>query len=264
MDIRETMNTENLSNSKPLAVAPQTPQATPKVTGPQAEVIRGMFAEIAGRYDLANSIMSFGIHHLWRRFLVRESGAKRGQKVLDCATGTGDLAIEFKRAVGSEGEVFGTDFCKEMLASAPEKAARRGLNIHFETADVMQLPYPDSTFDISSISFGIRNVENPVRALSELARVTKPGGAVMVLEFGQPSIPGFQQIYSFYSRHLLPKLGGLITGRGNAYEYLQNSSARFPCGVAFAKLMKETGRYANVEYKPVSFGIAYVYKGTVQ
>jgi demethylmenaquinone methyltransferase / 2-methoxy-6-polyprenyl-1,4-benzoquinol methylase len=236
-------------------------QVAPDTTGPQAEKIRSMFGEIAGGYDLANTVLSGGVHHLWRRSLVRWSGAKEGQRVLDCATGTGDLAIAFKKAVGS-GEVIGTDFCAEMLVTAPGKAQKQGLAIKFEQADVTQLPYESGSFDVSSISFGIRNVQDPAKGLSELARVVRPGGVVMVLEFGQPSTPGFQQVYDFYSKKVLPKIGGLITGRPQAYEYLQNSSAQFPCGDDFVTLMKSTGKFSKIEYKPLTFGIAYLYKAT--
>lgn len=232
--------------------------------GPQAEKIRSMFGEIAGKYDLANTILSAGIHHLWRKSLVKWSGAKKGDRVLDCATGTGDLAIEFKQVVDGAGEVTGTDFCAEMLIPAPDKAARKGLSIKFEQADVTNLSYKDASFDISSISFGIRNVQDPVKGLSELARVVRPGGVVMVLEFGQPTIPGVDQAYRFYSTKVLPKIGGLITGRPQAYEYLQGSSAQFPCREGFLDLMKQTDRFSSVEYRTLTMGIAYMYKGVVK
>lgn len=232
--------------------------------GPQAEVIRSMFGEIADGYDLANTVLSGGVHHLWRKALVRWSEAKAGQKVLDCATGTGDLAIEFKKTVGPTGDVIGTDFCKEMLLPAPAKAEKRGLKIHFEQADVTQLPYADSTFDIASISFGIRNVSDPVKGLAELARVVKPDGTVMILEFGQPTVPGLLQAYNFYSKKVLPWLGGLITGKRKAYEYLQGSSAQFPCREQFLEMMRETAKYSDLEYRSLTFGIAYMYRGTVK
>lgn len=223
-----------------------------------------MFSKVAANYDKGNNVLSMGIHHLWRKKLVKYSGAKAGDKVLDCATGTGDLAIEFKKSVGSAGQVVGTDFCAEMLIPAPGKAKERGLEIQFEQADVTQLQYADKSFDICSISFGIRNVGDPVKALKEMARVTKSGGTVMVLEFGQVNIPVFGPLYNFYSQNILPKIGGLVTGQKDAYEYLQKSSAAFPCREEFLDLMKESGGYSHCEYTSLTGGIAYIYKGTVR
>ena len=228
---------------------------------PQSENIRQMFGSIASKYDRANTVLSLGIHHLWRSQLVKWSGAQPGQKVLDCATGTGDLAIAFKKAVGTQGQVTGTDFCAEMLIPAPKKAKKQNLDILFEQADVTQLPYEDNTFDISSISFGIRNVEDKLKGLSELARVTQPGGSVMVLEFGAMDWPVVGPIYNFYAEKVLPKLGGWITGQTEAYTYLQKSSAQFPCRDEFTKLMEQTGFFSQTKYKPLSCGIAYMYKG---
>ncbi len=235
------------------------PQGPEKHT-PQAETIRDMFSRVASRYDQANQVLSFGIHHLWRKKLVKLSNVKPGDNVLDCATGTGDLAIEFKRAVGDKGQVTGTDFCAEMLISAPGKAKKENLAIHFEQADVTQLPYPDASFDIVSISFGIRNVENPQKGISEMARVLKPGGRLMVLEFGQASLPVFSQLYKFYSEKVLPKLGGIVTGQKEAYEYLQKSSAAFPCRDEFLAMMKTSAPLQDMSYSPLTGGIAYIYR----
>ncbi|WP_413289847.1 bifunctional demethylmenaquinone methyltransferase/2-methoxy-6-polyprenyl-1,4-benzoquinol methylase UbiE [Bdellovibrio sp. HCB337] len=231
---------------------------------PNPEVIRSMFSKVAANYDKGNDILSMGVHHLWRKKLVKMSGAHAGQSVLDCATGTGDLAIEFKKAVGAQGAVIGTDFCAEMLIPAPAKAAAKGLEIRFEQADVTQLQYADKSFDISSISFGIRNVGDPVKGLKEMARVTKSGGHVMVLEFGQVQFPVFGPLYNFYSEKILPKLGGLVTGQGEAYEYLQKSSAAFPCREEFLSLMKQTGDFSDVTYTSLTGGIAYIYTGRVR
>ncbi|QDK39181.1 bifunctional demethylmenaquinone methyltransferase/2-methoxy-6-polyprenyl-1,4-benzoquinol methylase UbiE [Bdellovibrio sp. NC01] len=231
---------------------------------PNPEIIRNMFSKVAANYDKGNNVLSMGVHHLWRKKLVKYAGTKPGQKVLDCATGTGDLAIEFKKTVGADGAVIGTDFCAEMLIPAPGKAKERGLEIQFEQADVTQLQYADKNFDITSISFGIRNVGNPVKALQEMGRVTKSGGHVMVLEFGQVNIPVFGPLYNFYSQNILPKIGGLVTGQKDAYEYLQKSSAAFPCREGFIDLMKESGQFSKMEYISLTGGIAYIYKGTVK
>lgn len=242
----------------------RTKTESPIAGSPKADQVRSMFDEVAHGYDLANTVMSVGVHHLWRKAAVKWSGAHAGQKILDCATGTGDLAIEFKLAVGPTGSVIGTDFSPGMLAPAPSKAAKRGLDIKFEQADVTQLPYDAASFDVSSISFGIRNVENPLQGLSELARVVRPGGVVLVIEFGQPKVPGFKQAFELYSKYVLPKIGGWVTGKPKAYRYLQDSSAQFPCREDFLKLMEETGRFSSCEYRTLSLGIAYLYKGVVR
>lgn len=231
---------------------------------PNPELIRSMFAKVAQNYDRGNSVLSIGIHHLWRKKLVELAQAKPGQRILDCATGTGDLAIAFKKEVGPTGTVIGTDFCAEMLETAPQKAQRSGLDVQFEIADVTQLQYADKSFDICSISFGIRNVGDPVKGLSEMARVTKSGGRVMVLEFGQMQTPVIKNLYNFYSEKVLPQIGGLVTGQKEAYEYLQKSSSAFPCREEFLGLMNQTGQFSEMSFKPVSFGIAYIYSGTVK
>jgi demethylmenaquinone methyltransferase / 2-methoxy-6-polyprenyl-1,4-benzoquinol methylase len=232
-------------------------------TSPNPEIIRSMFSKVASKYDRANSVLSVGIHHLWRKKLVQLSEAKPGQNILDCATGTGDLAIAFKKTVGA-GEVIGTDFCVEMMETAPAKTLKENLSIKFEQADVTQLQYVDKQFDIVSISFGIRNVSNPVKALSEMARVCKPGGRVMVLEFGQMQTPIIKDLYNIYSEKILPALGGLVTGQKEAYDYLQKSSAAFPCREGFLDLMKRADCFSDTGYVPVSFGIAYIYTGVVK
>lgn len=226
-------------------------------TGPDPTKIRSMFASISTRYDRANTVLSGGIHHLWRKKAVRASGAKDGDRVLDCATGTGDLAIAFKKAVGERGEVIGTDFVPEMLELACMKAG----DITFEVADVTQLPYDANAFDVASISFGIRNVNDPRKGIAELTRVVRPGGRVIVLEFGQPKNRLFAALYNFYNRHILPRLGGLLTGERAAYTYLQTSANRFPCGEDFVALMREAADFQSIDYQRLTFGVAYLYRG---
>jgi demethylmenaquinone methyltransferase / 2-methoxy-6-polyprenyl-1,4-benzoquinol methylase len=226
--------------------------------------VRQMFSSIATRYDVTNEVLSFGIHRLWRRTAIRLSGAKPGDAVLDCATGTGDLAIAFKHTVGGDGRVVGTDFCPEMLESAPAKASKEGLEIEFAVADAMDLrQYADDTFDVASISFGIRNVDDPVKCLTEMARVVKPGGRVVVLEFGQPR-GLFGGLFRFYSKVLMPFVGGLLTGNRAAYEYLPRTAAAFPAGEKFLELMDRSGAYRKRVANPLTFGTAYVYVGTVR
>lgn len=223
------------------------------------EKIKQMFASVAQNYDRANSVLSVGIHHLWRKKVVQLAGTQPGMKVLDCATGTGDLAIEFKKVVGPTGTVIGTDFCKEMLDFAPPKAKAQGLDITFTQADVMSLQYPDNTYDIASISFGIRNVSDPLLGLKEMARTLKPGGKLVVLEFGKMDFPIIGALYNFYSEKILPKIGGLVTGQAEAYDYLQKSSAQFPSKSDFVQMMEATGLVHKAHYKSFTGGIAYLY-----
>lgn len=232
-------------------------------TGPDPDRIRTMFAAVAPKYDRANTILSAGIHHRWRKRVIRLAAPRAGERVLDCATGTGDLAIAFKHAVGADGYVLGTDFCPEMIDAAPAKAQREGLDIDFEIADVTALPYPDGDFDVSSIAFGIRNVGDPAKGLREMARVTRAGGRVVVLEFGQMSIPVVRNVYGAYAKHVLPRIGGWVTGQPKAYRYLETSSAQFPCGEAFCELMRDTGAFRDVTAHRLFGGVAYVYLGVV-
>lgn len=225
--------------------------------------VQQMFSSIAPRYDVANEILSLGVHRLWRRAAVRLSGARGGEAVLDCATGTGALAIAFKRRVGPGGTVVGTDFCPEMLAPAPEKAAAAGADIRFEVADALALPYPDQSFDIASIAFGIRNVDDPVRCLREMSRVVRPSGRVVVLEFGQPGGP-FGALFRAYSSVVMPRIGGLLTGNRAAYEYLPRTSAAFPAADRFLALMDQAGTFAARTATALTFGTAYVYVGVVR
>ena len=228
-----------------------------------SEKVKNMFADIADDYDRINSILSFGIHNAWRKKTVLESEARPGDRVLDCATGTGDLALEFKKTVGHEGYVLGTDFCKEMIEHAPGKAEERKLVVEFEVADAMNLPYDDNSFDVASIAFGIRNVDDPVICLKEMARVVKPGGRVVVLEFGQPK--GLLKMpYELYSRHIMPTIGGWISGNRDAYTYLPETSAKFPAGDNFIKLMMESNSYSKSRAVELTGGIAFVYVGTVK
>jgi demethylmenaquinone methyltransferase/2-methoxy-6-polyprenyl-1,4-benzoquinol methylase len=232
--------------------------------GPKSEEIKNLFASVATGYDKANDAMTLGLAHLWRRKLVVWSGAKPGDKVLDCATGTGDLAIEFKQKVGDSGSVLGTDFCEEMLELAPPKAAKHGLKIDFQIADAMNLPFADDQYDIASIAYGIRNVSDPEKALSEMARVVKPGGRVMVLETGDSPDHALRPFFDFYFRKVIPRVGGWVTGKRFAYEYLNNSSRGFPSRERFLELMNNTGRFESTEFRVLFGGASFLYRGIVK
>lgn len=225
--------------------------------------VRDMFSSIAPSYDRVNTILSLGTHHSWRKRAVKLAAIGDGDRVLDCATGTGDLAIEMKRTVGPRGAVIGTDFCPEMMVSAPGKAARANLDIDFQQADAMALPFDDAAFDAATIAFGIRNVDDPQQCLREMARVVRPGGKVMVLEFGQPDGLLMGPLYRFYSRFIMPFLGGLVSGNFTAYRYLPQTAAAFPSDRAFLELMTQAAVFEEQQATPLWRGIAYVYVGTV-
>jgi demethylmenaquinone methyltransferase/2-methoxy-6-polyprenyl-1,4-benzoquinol methylase len=224
-----------------------------------SEQVREMFSSIAGKYDVANVVLSMGVDRWWRQVAVKAGHTGPGMRVLDCATGTGDLALAFRR---TGAEVVGTDFCAPMLGPAREKARAAGLEVTFQLADALALPFPDASFDVASISFGIRNVDDPVRCLREMARVVKPGGKVLVLEFGQPS-GLWGALYRFYSRAVMPLVGGLLTGNKAAYRYLPRTAAAFPAGDPFLALMDQSGAFAERSARALSGGITWLYEGRV-
>lgn len=230
-----------------------------ELTAQNPKSIREMFGAISSKYDLANSVLSAGIHHLWKRKLIQKSEIQKNQSVLDCATGTGDLAFLFEKVLKGTGFVTGTDFCEPMLENAKIKAQKSHSKVRFEWADVTHLPYSSESFHVASISFGIRNVQNPQKGLSELGRVVKPGGKVLVLEFGQPRSKVISALYGFYSQVLLPIIGGWISGQPQAYRYLQTSSSTFPCGEDFLKMARDTGMFSKTSYLRFQSGIAYLY-----
>lgn len=224
--------------------------------------VERMFSRLAGDYDRANRVLSFGVDVWWRAKAVEASGASRGDSVLDVACGTGDLAQAFQDRVGPEGRVVGLDFSRPMLDRAAEKAAPRDAAAPFVQGDALALPFASGAFDVASIAFGIRNVDDPVAGLREMARTVRPGGSVVVLEFGQPS--GILRApYRFYSEHVLPRLGGWLTGDRDAYEYLNRTAATFPSGDAFLELVDEAGSFQGARAWPLTGGIAYVYRAVV-
>jgi demethylmenaquinone methyltransferase/2-methoxy-6-polyprenyl-1,4-benzoquinol methylase len=245
--------------------------------GERARRIRAMFSAIAHAYDFNNHLLSGGTDIAWRRRVVREAlrgfeGAAR-VRVLDCCTGTGDLAIAFAKKLGARGEVTGGDFTEAMLDIARTKAAPRTVDhgndspattdlprVDFLQADSMALPFEDDAFDLATVAFGIRNVAEPAVGLREMARVVRPGGRVVVLEFTQPPNRLFRRVYYWYFFRLLPWLGGLFSGRRDAYGYLAQSVVEFDTVESLADKMRAAG-LTDIRWHRLTFGIAAIHLG---
>jgi demethylmenaquinone methyltransferase / 2-methoxy-6-polyprenyl-1,4-benzoquinol methylase len=247
----------------------------------QAGQVRAMFDRIAGVYDPLNTAMSAGLHHRWRERAVDLADIRPGARVLDVATGTGDLALELARRVGPDGEVVGSDFSEGMLDRARAKAAGgqlRGARPRFEWADAMQLPYDEDSFDAATVGFGARNFSDLGRGLAEMARVVRPGGRVVVLEMTNPTRAPLSLFYGVWFDRAVPALGrvagtvgGLLSrarGRAaestiaDAYSYLPNSVKRFPGPDALAAEMEQAG-LSDIRYLITAGGIVAIHAGTV-
>ncbi len=228
-----------------------------------SEAVKQMFSEISGNYDKMNDIFTFKMHSNWKKKLVKLSGASSGNNILDCASGTGDLAILFKEEVGQKGTVFATDFCFDMLKYVEPKAKKLNIDIKVELADAMNLQYEDNFFDVTSISYGIRNVDDTVMALKEMARVTKSSGKIAVLETGQPS-KALKPFYNVITKFVLPFMGKLIAGNKSAYTYLSETAEAYPYGKEFLKIMESTGALKNCKAYPQFFGASYIYIAEVK
>ena len=220
-----------------------------------------MFAGIARRYDLLNHLLSANRDVGWRRATVAAGAARAGDPVLDVCTGTGDLALEWARSLGGASPVFGTDFCEPMVRLASGKAEGERLSVRLAVADTLRLPFGDGGFAVASVGFGIRNVADLRGGLSEMARVVRRGGRVVVLEFTRPANPLFRFVYYVYFLLLLPLLGNLVSGsRQNAYGYLPRSVLSFPDRGRLGRMMEEVG-LRDVRVRDLSLGIVTVHVG---
>lgn len=233
----------------------------PTDRGPSRDNVASMFNRIAHRYDLLNHLLSANRDKRWRRKLVDLLPPGDNLHVLDLATGTGDqLLSAFESGRVAQGT--GLDPAEKMLAIGREKIAARGLSdkLRLTTGIAESLPVADNSMDAITISFGIRNVTDVQMALSEMTRALRPGGRALILEFSLPSNVLIRQLYLFYFRHVLPRLGALISGDASAYRYLNQTVETFPYGDDFLSLMRQAG-FAHVEKLPLTFGIATIYRG---
>lgn len=231
-------------------------------TAEKADMVAEVFHSVAAKYDLMNDLMSFGIHRIWKRFTLDCSGVRRGQRVLDLAGGTGDLAARFSRMVGEQGEVVLADINDSMLKMGREKLRNQGVvgNISYVQANAEALPFPENYFDCITISFGLRNVTDKDKALRSMFRVLKPGGRLLVLEFSKPLIDVLNKAYDAYSFHVLPKIGEVVAHDAESYRYLAESIRMHPDQETLKSMMSDAG-FENVDYYNMTAGIVALHRG---
>ncbi|BBB28300.1 bifunctional demethylmenaquinone methyltransferase/2-methoxy-6-polyprenyl-1,4-benzoquinol methylase UbiE [Neptunomonas japonica] len=224
--------------------------------------VADVFHSVAGKYDLMNDLMSGGVHRLWKKLTIEQSGARRGNKILDIAGGTGDLTMRFSRIVGTEGKVVLADINDSMLKVGRDRLMDRGVagNVEFVQANAECLPFPDNTFDVITIAFGLRNVTDKDAAIRSMARVLKPGGKVMILEFSKTDNPALTKMYDFYSFNILPKIGQLIAGDSESYKYLAESIRMHPDQETLKSMMQDAG-LANCKFQNMTGGIVALHTG---
>lgn len=221
-----------------------------------------MFDRIAPRYDLLNRLLSFRRDVAWREKMARMLPGGPGLRLIDIATGTADQIISLMQKKPSVTSAVGVDMSEGMLEFGRKKIAGLGWQerVVLRTGDAMSIPEGDGSFDVATMSFGIRNVLNVTEALREIGRVLKPGGRALVLEFSTPRNPLFRPLYFFYLKFILPVIGGMLSGDPAAYKYLNRTIETFPSGEAFCAIMREAG-FVNVKATPLTFGIASIYQG---
>jgi demethylmenaquinone methyltransferase/2-methoxy-6-polyprenyl-1,4-benzoquinol methylase len=229
-------------------------------SGPDSRRVQEMFAAIAHRYDFLNHFLSASIDRHWRQVAVAKVrellGDSRPRLCLDCCSGTGDLAVALWR--GLDCPVIASDFCHPMLTRALDKC--RQLPVRNVEADALNLPFSDNSFDALTIAFGLRNLQDPRRGLREMRRVIRPGGALVILEFSKPTLPVMASLFNFYFRHILPRIGAVVSGDKKAYQYLPNSVRQFPAQTELAEWLR-TADFDQVSYKNLSGGIAALHWG---
>ena len=228
----------------------------------KADKVAGVFHSVAARYDLMNDLMSGGIHRIWKRFTIEISGVRKGNRVLDLAGGTGDLAARFADIVGSDGSVVLADINDSMLKVGRDKLIDTGHygNIEYVQADAQDLPFPDDSFDCITIAFGLRNVTDKNAALRSMLRVLKPGGRLLVLEFSKPRNELLGKAYDAYSFKVLPLLGKLVANDSESYQYLAESIRMHPDQETLKDMMEDAG-FSRCEYHDMTGGVVALHKG---
>lgn len=228
----------------------------------KAKRVAGVFHSVAAKYDLMNDLMSGGIHRLWKRFTIEMSGVRVGDSVLDIAGGTGDLSAKFSKLVGDKGLVVLADINDSMLRVGRDKLLDQGTaqNLHCAQTDAQYLPFPDNSFDCITIAFGLRNVTDKDLALTEMQRVLKPGGRLLVLEFSKPVNPLLEKAYDVYSFRLLPVMGKLVTKDADSYRYLAESIRMHPDQRSLQTMMENAG-LVQCKYHNMTGGIVALHKG---
>ena len=225
----------------------------------KAKRVGGVFRSVAPSYDVMNDLMSLGLHRMWKRFALEMSGVREGSRVLDVASGSGDLAAAFAKRVGASGEVWMTDINAAMLAVGRDKLIDQGVFAPLALCDAEKLPFPGDSFDCVSVAFGLRNMTHKEAALAEMTRVTKPGGRVIVLEFSRPWKP-LSRAYDAYSFTILPALGKYVAKDEAAYRYLAESIRMHPDQESLKSMMEKVG-LESVEYFNLAGGIVALHRG---
>jgi demethylmenaquinone methyltransferase/2-methoxy-6-polyprenyl-1,4-benzoquinol methylase len=230
--------------------------------GEKAQRVRAVFDSVADRYDLMNDLMSFGIHRLWKRFAIDLAGVRAGQRVLDLASGTGDLAARFAGLVGPQGRVVMSDINNAMLSNGRDRMLNAGHagNIEYALVNAEAIPFADHSFDCVTIAFGLRNVTDKQRALGEMYRVLKPGGRVLVLEFSKPTDKTFGKVYDLYSFKLLPAIGRLVANDADSYRYLAESIRMHPDQETLKGMMEQAG-FERCDFHNMTGGVVAAHRG---
>lgn len=227
----------------------------------KAKKVQGVFTSVASKYDVMNDVMSLGVHRIWKEAMMDWLAPRPSQKLLDVAGGTGDISFKFlKRAGSSHATVL--DITENMLIEGRKRAEANQVldSLNWVVGDAMALPFADNSFDVYTISFGIRNVTRPQEALNEAFRVLRPGGRLMVLEFSQIPVPLAQKAYDFYSFNVIPRMGKLIANDRDSYQYLIESIRKFPNQETFLSMVRQAG-FENANYRNLSLGIAALHSG---